>query len=94
MAAYLIGQINVKDNELWGQYVTGVQESLAPFAAKTIFRGELIAVLAGNQDKDLVVVLEFSDQSILNDWFHSESYQALIPLRDKAADVVISTYKP
>jgi uncharacterized protein (DUF1330 family) len=93
MAAYLIGQINVKDAELWRQYVSGVQESLGPFAAKIIFRGELIAVLAGSQDKDLVVVLEFSDQSILNDWFHSESYQALIPLRDKAADVVISTYK-
>ena len=93
MAAYLIGQISVKDEELWRQYVTGVQDSLLPFAAKTIFRGELVAVLAGSQDKDLVVVLEFSDQSILNDWFHSENYQALIPLRDKAADVVISTYK-
>ncbi len=93
MAAYLIGQISVKDEELWRQYVTGVQDSLLPFAAKTIFRGELVAVLAGSQDKNLVVVLEFSDQLILNDWFHSENYQALIPLRDKAADVVISTYK-
>lgn len=92
MAAYLIGQIKVKDEGLWQEYVAGVQESLAPFAAKIIFRGQLDKVLAGQNDKDLVVVIEFSDRSELGDWFRSEKYQALIPLRDKAATVVITTY--
>ena len=93
MAAYLIGQIKVKDEELWQDYVTGVQESLAPFAAKIVFRGKLLEVLAGQHDKDLVVVIEFSDQSMLARWFKSEKYQSLIPLRDKAANVVITTYQ-
>jgi uncharacterized protein (DUF1330 family) len=93
MAAYLIGQIKVKDEELWQKYVTGVQESLAPFEAKIVFRGKLLEVLAGQHDKDLVVVIEFSDQSMLGRWFNSEKYQSLIPLRDMAASVVITTYE-
>ena len=93
MPAYLIGQIKVKSEDLWQEYVEGVQESLVPFEATIVFRGKLLEVLAGQQDKDLVVVIEFSDQTVLNDWFISEKYQSLIALRDEAADVVITTYK-
>jgi len=93
MAAYLIGQIKVKDQNLWNKYVAGVKESLTPFAAEIVFRGTLLEVLAGEQDKDLVVVVKFAEQAVLNDWFTSEKYQSLIPLRDKAASVVISSYQ-
>jgi uncharacterized protein (DUF1330 family) len=77
MAAYLVGHITLKDDGLWQKYVAGVGESLAPFDSRII----------------LIVVIEFPDQSTLDLWFESEKYQALIPLRDKAADVVITTYK-
>ena len=93
MAAYLIGHVTVKDHNLWQEYVAGVQESLVPFAAKIVFRGQLDKVLAGQHDKDLVVVVEFPDRLELDDWFNSEKYQTLIKLRDKAANVVITTYK-
>ena len=93
MPAYLIGQVKVKNEVLWQEYVVGVQESLAPFEASIVFRGKLAEVLAGQQDKDLVVVIEFSDQAVLNNWFTSAKYQSLIPLRDEAASVVIATYK-
>ena len=93
MAAYLVGHITVKDDELWQRYVSGVQESISPFDAKVVFRGQLDKVLAGEHGHDLVVVIEFSDQSTLDNWFNSEKYQSLIPLRDKAADVIITTYK-
>ena len=93
MSVYLVGHITIKDIELWQQYVSGVQTSLAPFDAKVLFRGQLLSVLAGEHENDLVVIIEFSDESTLNDWFFSESYQSLIALRDKAANVVITTYK-
>jgi len=92
MASYLVGHITVKDNNLWQQYVDGVQESLIPFDSKVVFRGKLASVLAGKHEHDLVVVIEFADQKILELWFSSEKYQSIIPIRDKAADVVISTY--
>ena len=93
MAAYLVGHITVKDNGLWRKYLAGVQESLSPFDAKVVFRGQLAGVLAGDHEHNLVVVIEFPDQSTLNSWYGSEKYQSLIPLRDRAADVVILTYE-
>jgi uncharacterized protein (DUF1330 family) len=93
MAAYLVGHITVKDNGLWQKYVSGVQESLSPFDSKVIFRGQLVKILAGQHEHDLVVVIEFPDQSTLDNWYGSKKYQSLIPLRDKAANVVLTTYK-
>ena len=93
MAAYLVGHITVKDDGLWQKYMAGVQESLAPFDCKIIFRGQLDRILAGQHDHNLVVVIEYPDQTTLDNWYGSEKYQSLIPLRDKAADVVITTYK-
>lgn len=93
MAAYLVGNITVKNDELWQEYVAGVQDSLIPFAAKIVFRGKLAAVLAGEHEYDLVVVIEFPDLPTLDNWFLSEKYQSLIPLRDEAAKVVITSYK-
>ena len=93
MAAYLIGHIKVIDEESWNKYVAGVAESIAPFKAKIIFRGKLDRILAGEHKHDLVVVIEFQNASTIDTWYGSEKYQSLIPLRDKAADVVITTYK-
>lgn len=93
MSAYLVGHITVKDAKLWQEYVAEVQDSLSPFESKIIFRGKLAAVLAGKHDHNLVVVIEFRDLTTLYNWFHSEKYQSLIPIRDKAANVVITTYE-
>ena len=93
MSAYLVGHITVRDDELWQTYVAGVQKSLAPFACKLLFRGRLASVLAGSHPHDLVVVIEFQDHSTLESWYASETYQSLIPLRNKAADVVLTSYQ-
>jgi len=93
MAAYLVGQITVKDDNLWQEYVAGVAESIAPFDANIMFRGKRDKVLAGSHDYELIVVIEFSDIATVDNWFNSPKYQSLIPLRDRAANVVITTYQ-
>ncbi|UCD58927.1 MAG: DUF1330 domain-containing protein [Candidatus Hydrogenedentota bacterium] len=92
MVACLIGHITVKEPELWNEYVGGVQESLIPFGGEVLFRGKRVSVLAGEHPHTLTVVIKFSDQNVLQEWFHSEKYQSLIPIRDRAADVVIISY--
>jgi uncharacterized protein (DUF1330 family) len=92
MPAYLIGHITVKDPNLWQLYVAGVRDSLAPFEAEIVFRGDCCSVLAGQHPYRQAVVIRFAGQAELQNWFHSESYQALIPIRDRAADVVIISY--
>jgi uncharacterized protein (DUF1330 family) len=93
VSAYLVGHITVHDQSRWQQYVTGVAESLAPFEAELLFRGNRLKVLAGSHDRENVVVIRFKDAETLDGWFNSDSYQALIPLRDSAADVTIITYE-
>ncbi len=93
MAAFLIGHIKVRDDELWQQYVSGVRESLTAYAARIIFRGQLAADLAGHCAHDLAVVIEFPDLDELNAWYHSAKYQSLIPIRDRAADVIITSFQ-
>ena len=92
MAGYLIGQIHVKDEECWARYTQGVRESLVPFGAEVVFRGRKMSDLAGRQDRELAVVIRFASHDELVAWFRSDAYQGLIPLRDRAADVVISGY--
>ena len=92
MAAYLIGHITVKDAELWDRYVEGVQKSLLPYEAEIIFRGKRAKVLTGNHTHENTVVIQFPDQGILQSWYFSNKYQELVPIRDKAADVVLISY--
>ncbi len=92
MPAYLIGHITVNNPDKWKIYVEGVQKSLKPFEAEVVFRGKLATVLAGEHPYQLTVVIKFSDQPTLQQWYHSDAYQALIPVRDEAADVVIISF--
>jgi uncharacterized protein (DUF1330 family) len=92
MSAYAIGHITVKDPEKWDEYRRQVPGTLEPWGAQLIFRGRLAAVLAGEHHHSDTVVIRFPDQDALQAWYRSASYQALIPLRDEAADVILVSY--
>ena len=92
MSAYLIGHISIKKPDKWKIYVEGVQKSLVPFDAEVVFRGRRATVLTGEHPHQHTVVIKFPDQLTLQQWYHSDTYQALISIRDEAADVVIISY--
>ncbi len=96
MSSYLVGQISFKNERLWGEYVLGVKDSLVPYEerneAKLMFRGKRSEVIAGDNPRNLVVVIKFKNHAISQNWYRSVKYQSLIELRDKAADVVITFY--
>ena len=91
MSAYLIGHITIKNPDKWKIYVEGVQQSLIPFEAEVVFRGKRASVLAGDHPHQHTVVIKFPDQPTLQQWYRSDPYRALIPVRE-AADVVIISY--
>jgi uncharacterized protein (DUF1330 family) len=92
MSAYLIGHITIKNPDKWKIYVEGVQQSLIPFSAEVVFRGKRAAVLTGDHPHHHTVVIKFPDQPTLQQWYRSDIYQALISVRNEAADVVIISY--
>lgn len=90
--AYVVGHITVKDAGKWDEYRNSVPATLVPWGAELVMRGKRAAVLAGEHEHTDIVVIRFPDQQALNGWFSSAAYQALIPLRQQAADVVLIAY--
>jgi uncharacterized protein (DUF1330 family) len=92
MSAYVIGHMTVKDIDKWAEYRRQVPSTLEPWGAKVIFRGQRSGVLTGEHLHTDTVVIQFPDQDALKGWYSSEAYQALIPLRNEAAEMVLVSY--
>ena len=93
MAAYVIGHITVKDAEKWAEYREKVPASLARWGGEVILRGRRFAVLSGEHPHTDTVVIRFPDANAIRNWYGSPAYQALIPIREQAAEMVLVAYE-
>ena len=91
--AYVIGQITVKDSAKWAEYRSKVPDTLAPWNAELMLRGKLATVLSGTHMHTDTVVIRFPDLAAAQGWHTSAAYQALVPLRQQAADVTLLLYE-
>lgn len=90
--ALVIGHITVKDADKWAQYRSQVPATLAPWGAELVFRGIKCAVLGGSHAHSDTVVIRFPNAQASQGWFASAAYQALIPLREEAAQVDLISF--
>lgn len=93
MAAYVIGHITVKDSEKWAEYRGKVPASLAQWGGEVLLRGRRVAVLSGEHAYTDTVVIRFPDANAIAGWYGSPAYQALIPLREQAAEMALIAYE-
>ena len=93
MPAYVIGHITVKDPEKWAEYRRQVPATLAPWGGEIVLRGRRITVLSGEHPYADTVVIQFPDPAAIAGWYCSPAYQALIPLRSQAAEMVLISYE-
>lgn len=91
--AYVVGQITVKDETLWAEYRSKVPATLAPWNAELVFRGQQARSLSGECLHADIVVIRFASLADADGWYKSEAYQALIPLRQEAAVMILTTYE-
>jgi len=91
-SAYVVGHITVKNAEKWDEYRSKVPATLAQWGAELVLRGQRAAILAGEHAHSDIVVIRFPDQAAVNSWYSSAAYQALIPLRQQAAELVLLSY--
>lgn len=82
---YLIGQIGVHDARAYQEYAQKVPASLVRYEGEFLVRGGGTETLEGDAPLQRIVVLEFPSLSRARDWYESEGYQALIPVRQAAA---------
>ena len=91
--AYVIGHITVLDAEKWNEYRSQVPATLEPWGAELVFRGKLASILSGEHLHPDTVVIRFPNTEAIDGWYASPAYQALIPLRKKAAEIVLLAYE-
>jgi uncharacterized protein (DUF1330 family) len=93
MSAFFVATVTVKNPEKMGEYGQKVGATLQPFGGELIVRGAVSRALAGKADHKAAAVIKFPTLDALNQWYASADYQALIPVREAAADMTIIAYE-
>lgn len=87
MSTYLFVSVKINDPQKFQAYAQSAGATMAAFNAKTLARGKVIESICGENQADIAAVVEFDSTEQLKAWYASSDYQALIALRDEAADV-------
>ena len=94
MSALLSVTIQVKDPDRLKEYIAQVPATMAPFDAKMLSRGKLGKTLNGTLTHQIEAVFEFPSEDALNNWYNSDAYQALIPLRNEVCTMTLAVLTP
>lgn len=86
MAAYIIAEIRITDAEKFEEYRAKVPATLEKHGGRYIVRGGEIRLLEGGPQPSRLSVLEFESVERAVEWYESEDYQPLIPIRQAASE--------
>lgn len=92
MTAFFIATATIKDAGLFSQYGAGAGPTIVAHGGELVIRGKTETVLSGDASHQVSAVARFPDMEKLTTWYRSPEYQALIPLRDSAADMDLVAY--
>ncbi|HEU4977758.1 MAG TPA: DUF1330 domain-containing protein [Solirubrobacteraceae bacterium] len=85
MPAYVIVDVTVHDPETYKEYAAGTPGVIAQYDGRFIVRGGAVTPQEGDWSPQRIVVLEFADMAAARRWYDSPEYQALLPIRERAA---------
>lgn len=83
MKTLMIVDLTILDKEKLAQYSALAAETLKAFSGQFLAKGPFEQI-QGNSDFQAKAVIEFPDTKSAKDWYNSEQYQAIIPLREQA----------
>ena len=89
MAAYLIADVEVLDQEAYAAYGAQVPSTLEAYGGRFLVRGGASETLEGDWQPHRTVVLEFQDMAALKRWYDSEEYVAIKGIRLRAASASV-----
>jgi uncharacterized protein (DUF1330 family) len=97
MPAYVIADIEVKDQDAFGEYRARVGGTIEKYGGRYLVRGGAHEAVEGTWKPRRLIVLEFPDLRTANAWYRSPEYAPLIAMRQKAADgsvVIVDGHVP
>lgn len=87
---YALGIISdVQFNEEIFEYMDAIELSLEKFGGRWLSHGRSPEVREGELHGDIVLI-EFPDLATARDWYESEDYQVIIPLRTRNAGSIVA----
>ena len=85
MAAYVIAELAIEDQEGFGRYREMVPATIAAYGGRYLARGGRTAVLEGEGSPERIVLLEFPSFEQAQAWWASEEYAEAKALRQATA---------
>lgn len=92
MPAFFVATVSVKNPEKMKEYAAKSGPTFAAFGGTLLARGGLVETLTGAAAKPVTAVVQFPDAQAVSNWYASDDYQALIALREEAADMDINVF--
>jgi uncharacterized protein (DUF1330 family) len=80
VSAYVIVEIEVQDADAYEEYRPLAAASVARHGGRYVVRGGTTETLEGEW-AGRIVVLEFDSLDAARAWYHSDDYQACLPIR-------------
>ncbi len=81
MPAYFIANLTVTDPDSYKTYTAQAPATIADHGGKYLVRGGAHETIEGDWQPNRLVVLEFPDLATAKAWYHSDAYQAILPIR-------------
>lgn len=92
MSAFFIATVSVKDQDKFQQYAAKAKATFDLFGGELLARGKQDGTFVGSSTHQAVGIVKFQSPEKMASWYNSADYQAIIPLRNEAADMVITKY--
>ena len=92
MSVLVFAIVNVKNPEKFAEYGQKAAETFGPYGGEVIVRGKYVSTLVGSEPHSAGAVIRFPNKSSVDEWYASDAYQAIIPLRDAAADMTLTIF--
>lgn len=86
MAAYVISEVEVLDEEHMREYRDLAAASIAEHGGKYLARGADAVVVEGAATNRKIVIVEFPSMQQAKQWYTSASYARALKVRNKALD--------
>lgn len=85
MSAFIVVDMTPADVERLQEYGAAAAATIARYDGEFVVKGA-IEPLNGGSHHQTKVIIQFLDREAALNWYQSDDYQALIPLRDRGMD--------
>jgi uncharacterized protein (DUF1330 family) len=81
MPVYAVAQGRIENRKMLNEYVSKVIASIESGGGRILGFDESPEVVEGEVDYPRTVIVEFPSRDAFRDWYDSDGYQAILPLR-------------